>query len=211
MYFLIILITVSLYFAYRRSVLYKQAEFFNKLLYIDKSPERYIAETDRLLLKMQTERERNINLIQKTTGLFYDGRFEDAIVILEKDINKIPSNWQVVYYHNLILSLFFYGNKEKANEVLKNSKDTIDIYLKKDFNKTSVELIYAAADFFNGKGSGSEEFFKILTKTGKNDYRIALGYYFLSRIYEADDRVDESEDFLDKARIFGQGSFIEHL
>jgi tetratricopeptide (TPR) repeat protein len=200
-----------LYFAYKRHTLYKQAGYFNKLLYIDKNPERYVDEIDKLLFKMQSERERNINLIQKTTGLFYSGMFNEAISILEEKVEKIPSNWQAVYYHNLILSLFFSGNTERANNVLNEAKDAIDIFIKKNINKTSVEFIYAAADFFNKKGKDREEYFSNLTKNATNDYRIALSHYFLSKIYEEDERVDESEEYMDKARIYGQGSFIEHL
>lgn len=211
MYFPLILIAFILFAAYKRHILYKQAELFNKLLYIDKNPEKYVEEIDELLLKMQSERERNINLIQKTTGLFYSGMFEEGINILEQKVEKIPSNWQTMYYHNLVLSLFFSGKKERANEVLKEAKDAIDIYLKKNFNKTSVEFIYAAADFFNGNGKIREEYFSNLTKSSANDYRIALSHYILSKIYEEEDRIDESEEYMDKARIFGQGSFIEHL
>lgn len=211
MYFPLILIALILYFAYKRHILYKQADLLNKLLYIDKSPEKYVEEIDRLLLKMQSERERNINLIQKTIGLFYLGMFEEAIDILDKKVEKIPSNWQAIYYHNLILSLFFAGRKQRANDVLKEAKDAIDINLNKNVNKTSVEFIYAACDFFNGNGKIREEYFINLTKNATNDYRIALSHYFLSKIYEDDERIDESEDYMDKARIYGQGSFIEHL
>ncbi|MDF2616315.1 MAG: hypothetical protein K0Q47_970 [Sedimentibacter sp.] len=211
MYFPLIIIVLILYFAYKRHILYKQAGYFNKLLYIDKNPEKYVDEIDKLLLKMQSERERNINLIQKTTGLFYSGMFDESIIILEEKVEKIPSNWQAVYYHNLILSLFFSGKLDKANEVLNGAKDAIDIYLKKNINKTSVEFIYAAADFFNGNGKNKDEYFSNLTKTATNDYRIALSHYFLSKIYEEEQRVDESEEYMDKARIFGQGSFIEHF
>jgi tetratricopeptide (TPR) repeat protein len=211
MYFPLIIIALVLYFAYKRHILYKQAELFNKLLYIDKNPERYVDEIDKLLLKMQSERERNINLIQKTTGLFYSGMFDEAISILEEKVEKIPSNWQAVYYHNLILSLFFSGKTERANDVLNGAKDAIDIYLNRNVNKTPVEFIYAAAEFFNKKGKGREEYFSNLTKNATNDYRIALSNYFLSKIYEEEQRIDESEEYMDKARIFGQGSFIEHL
>lgn len=211
MYFPLIIIVIILYFAYKRNVLYKQAEFFNKLLYIDKNPERYVDETDELLLKIQSERERNINLIQKSTGLFYSGMFDEAINILEQKVEKIPSNWQALYYHNLILSLFFSGRTDRANDVLNEAKEAIDIYLKKNVNKTSVEFIYAVYDFFNGRGKDRDEYFVNITKSKANDYRIALSHYFLSKIYEEEQRIDESEEYMDKARIFGQGSFIEHL
>jgi len=178
---------------------------------MEKSPERYIEEIDRLLLKFQSEKERNINLIQKTTGLFYAGKFEEVIKILKNDVNKIPSNWQVIYYHNLIISLFLSGEIQEGKELFAESKETIDVYYGKDYNKVTVELICAVADFYNGNASKTKEFFSNLTKTGKNDYRIAIGYYFLSKIFDLENKIDESEENLEKAKIYGQGSFIERL
>ena len=212
MYFLLIVPAVLiLYFINKRRILVNQVDLFNKLLYIEKSPEKYIEEIDRLLLKFQSEKERNINLIQKTTGLFYAGNFEEAIKILKNEINKIPPNWQVIYYHNLILSLFFKGEIEEGKALFTQVKEIIDVYYDKNYNKVTIELIYAVADFYNGNMINIKEFFSNLTKTGKHDYRIAIGYYFLSKIYDVENKTDESEDSLEKARIYGQGSFIEHL
>jgi len=211
MYFFIVILVLILYFVNKRRTLVKQVDLFNKLLYVEKSPEKYIKEIDRLLLKFQSEKEKNINLIQKTIGLFYAGKFEEAIDILKNDINKIPPNWQVIYYHNFILSLFFNGEIEKGKELFVEAKDTIDIFYNKNYNKASIELIYAVVDFYNGNGLKTLEFFTNLTKTGINDYKIAIGYYFMSKIYGMENKIDESEDYLDKARIYGQGSFIEHL
>jgi len=210
-FFIIVCLVFILHLANKRRILVKQVDLFNKLLYIEKSPERYIEEIDRLLLKFQSEKEKNINLIQKTTGLFYAGNFEEAINILKNKINKIPPNWQVIYYHNLILSLFFNGEVEKGKELFAECKETIDVFYKKNYNKVSIELIYAVVDFHNGNGLKTLQFFSNLTKIGINDYKIAIGYYFMSKIYDMENKIDESEEYLDKARIYGQGSFIEHL
>jgi tetratricopeptide (TPR) repeat protein len=168
-----ILILFAGYFIYmmsRRKKLENQVELFNKLLYVEKSPQKYIAEVDKLLLKFQTENERNINYIQKTTGLLYAGRFDEAVSILNEKVKKIPPNWQAVYYHNMLLSLYFRGDTEKANEILKEVKSTIDSYYKKDYNKVTIELIYAVSDYYNNRISECKEFFKLLPEITKNKY-----------------------------------------
>lgn len=210
-FILIVFAVFFLYFITRRNKLEKQVELFNRLLYIEKSPERYIDEIDKLLLKIQSEKERNINLIQKTTGLLYAGEFDEAIKILIEDVNKIPPNWQVIYYHNLLLSLYFNNDTERANEILKEVKSTIDMYYKKDYNKVTIELIYAVSDFYNGNISNCKEFFSNLTDVARNDYRIALGYYFTGKIQESEGKIEDSEDSLEEARTYGHGSFIEKL
>lgn len=209
-----LLVAFAIFFLYsitRRNKLEKQVELFNKLLYIEKSPEKYIDEVDKLLLKIQSEKERNINLIQKTTGLLYAGEFDEAIKILTEYVNKIPPNWQVIYYHNLLLSLYFNGDMERANEMLEEVKDTIDMYYKKDYNKVTIELIYAVSDFYNGNISNCKEFFINLIDAARNDYRIAFGYYFTGKIQESEGKIEDAEDSFEKARTYGHGSFIEKL
>lgn len=208
---LIILAAVFIYTIRRRSSLEKQVELFNRLLYIEKSPEKYIAEVDKLLLKIQSEKERNINLIQKTTGLFYLGEFDEAVRTLTEDVTKIPPNWQSIFYHNLLLSLYFNNDTERANNILNEVRSTLDMYYKKDYNKITIELIYAVSEFFNGNVYDHKEFFNDLAAVSKNDYRVALGYYFTSKINEFEEKHVDAEDNLEKARTYGHGSFIENL
>ena len=209
-YLLVILVFIA-YFIIRRQILIKQVNLFNQLLYVEKSPEKYIDEVNKLLLKIQSSRERNINLIQKTTGLLYAGRFDESITILMDEIKKIPPNWQHIYYHNLILSLFFKGEIDKANDVVIEAKGVLDEYQKRENNKSAIEFVYAVSDFYNDKGISRKEFFESLSINGRNDYRIALGYYFLSKINALENNEEESKSNLEKAKTFGKGSFIEHI
>lgn len=210
MYLLLVIIAgYIVYIVYRRKTLIKQVDLLNRLLYSEKSPEKYLDEVNKILNKAHTDREKSINLIQKTTGLLYAGKFNEAIGVLSDNIKKIPPNWQHIYYHNLILCLFLDGHIDKGNEVLKEADETLKEYSKKDYNKAAIDLIYAVADFYNGKETEVKEFFKKLADNGRNDYRIAFGYYFLSKINEAEGNYDECEENLEKAKIYGQGSFIE--
>lgn len=204
-----ILIVLFIYSTNRRKKLEKQVELFNKLLYKEKSPEKYIDEVDKLLLKVQPDRETTINYIQKTTGLLYAGRFDEAIDILNNNVKKIPSNWQVVYYHNLLLSMYFNGEIEKARQVMEQARETLDLYSKKDYNKVTIQLTYAVADFYNGNFEECKDFFKDLIDISKNEYRVAFGYYFTGKILELENEHDKAEEYLKKAKTYGQGSFME--
>ncbi|WP_313163128.1 hypothetical protein [Sedimentibacter sp.] len=204
-----ILIVLFIYSTNRRKKLEKQVELFNKLLYKEKSPEKYIDEVDKLLLKVQSDRETTINYIQKTTGLLYAGRFDEAIDILNNNVKKIPSNWQVVYYHNLLLSMYFNGEIEKARQVMEQARETLDLYSKKDYNKVTIQLTYAVADFYNGNFEECKDFFKDLIDISKNEYRVAFGYYFTGKILELENEHDKAEEYLKKAKTYGQGSFME--
>ncbi|HCX62958.1 MAG TPA: hypothetical protein DHU59_11060 [Clostridiales bacterium] len=204
-----ILIVLFIYSTNRRKKLEKQVELFNKLLYKEKSPEKYIDEVDKLLLKVQSDRETTINYIQKTTGLLYAGRFDEAIDILNNNVKKIPSNWQVVYYHNLLLSMYFNGEIEKARQVMEQARETLDLYSKKDYNKVTIQLTYAVADFYNGNFEECKDFFKDLIDISKNEYRVAFGYYFTGKILELESEHDKAEEYLKKAKTYGQGSFME--
>jgi len=208
---IIVVVAFILYGFFKRRNLLKQVNIFNQLLYIEKNPEKYIDEVDKILRKMSTEKEKHINLIQKTTGLLYAGRFNESIQILTDEVKKIPPNWQHVYYHNLILSYFFNDEIDKGNDILKETTDILKEYEKRESNKKAIEFIYAVADFYNGNGQSQIEFFKGLTEIGRNEYRIAFGYYFLGKIYEQEDNKDESIANLEQARYYGKGSFIEEF
>lgn len=199
------------YMLFRRQSLLKQVDTLNRLLYAEKSPEKYIEEVDRLLRRIQPERERNINLIQKTTGLLYAGRFQEAISILTEGIKKLPPNWQHIYYHNLILCLFFNGDTDKANETLEEAGDVMGEYGKREYNKPAIDFVYAVADYYNGKGSERKSFFEDISKNGRNDYRMAFGYYFLSKLYRDENDEENSALCMEQAHNYGQGSFVEHL
>lgn len=209
--YIVVILVFILYFFIRRQVLIKQVNKFNQLLYVEKSPQKYIDEVDKLLIKFQSARERNINRIQKTTGLLYAGRFDESINILMDDIKKIPPNWQHIYYHNLILSLFFNDEINKANDVIIEAKDVFEEYQKRENNKSAIEFIYAVSDFYNGNGISRKEFFENLIITGRNDYRVALGYFFLSKINSLENNEEESKLNLEKAKTFGKGSFLENI
>lgn len=206
-----ILILMFAYSSMRRKNLEKQVELFNKLLYKEKSPEKYIDEIDKLLLKIQSEKETNINYIQKTTGLLYAGQFNEAIDILNNKVKKIPPNWQVIYYHNLLLSMYFNKDIEQATQVMSQARETLDLYSKKDYNKVTIQLIYAVSDFYNNNFSECKEFFKDLIEITKNDYRVAFGCYFTGKILEVENKYEEAEEYFEKAKVYGQGSFMEHL
>lgn len=209
----LVLALLALYFIYsmgRRKKLEKQVKLFDKLLYEQKNPQKYIDVIDELLLKFQSDNEKNINYIQKTTGLLYAGRFEEAVSILNDSVKKIPPNWQVVYYHNMLLSLYFNGDREKANEILTENKSTLDHFYKKDYNKITIELIYAVSDYYNNKISECKEFFNLLSEVSKNNYRIALAYYFSGKIMELEG-VEGSKEYFEKARDMSKGNFIDYL
>lgn len=212
MYIIVVVAVIFvLYGIFKRKGLIKQVDLFNRLLYVEKNPEKYVEEVDKILRKFSQEKEKNINLIQKTTGLLFIGRFEEAINILLNDVNKIPPYWQHVYYHNLILSMYFNGDIDKANETLSDVEDVLEQYSKSESNKTAIEFIYAVSDFYNNKGEERKDFFAELTKEGRNDYRIAFGYYFLGKINEIQNNIEESKENLEQAKVFGRGSFIEKL
>lgn len=67
------------------------------------------------------------------------------------------------------------------------------------------------SDFYNGNLSNCKEFFINLVDVARNDYRIALGYYFTSKINGLQDKHEDEEELLEKARTYGHGSFIEKL
>lgn len=202
-----VMIVIALLFVYIKiKQQLKEANHLNDILYNKKEPNLFVEEMDKILSVKQTEKNRVINTIQKTTGLFYAGKFNEVVEILD-NINNAPKNWLPVYYQNLVLSLYFKKDKQRANETFKRAKPIFEEFKKNQYYKDFIEIIYSVSDFYNGKGSKS--YFYDLAETGDNDYRKAMGFYFLGMINKKEKQTDEMNKNLNKAIEYGKGSFIE--
>lgn len=186
-----------------------QVNKLNNLLFIKKDPGSYVRTLDRILERKQSPKNIMINVLQKTTGLFYMGNFDEVINILTNDLKNVPKNWEPIYYQNLILSLYFKGEKQKAEENLKKAKSMFEEFIKNNYYTEMIEIVYAVSDYFNGKKN--KNYFSELSKNGANDYRKAMGYYFLGLIYKSENNKGESVAQFNLAAESGKGSFIEEL
>lgn len=207
MEFVIIVLILVLVFVFTKvQKQIKEVNFLNNILYEQKNPEKYIEEMDKILSRNQTEKNKTINTIQKTTGMLYAGRFDEVVEILEK-FQNVPKNWLPIYYQNLVLSLYFKKDKNKANEEFKKAKPVFDEFRKNQYYQEFIDIVYSVSDFYNGKGS--RKYYAELTKTGANDYRKSFGYYFLGMMDKKDKNTDEAEKNFTNAIKLGKGSFIE--
>ncbi|MEL7646571.1 MAG: hypothetical protein AAGU76_00675 [Sedimentibacter sp.] len=186
-----------------------QINRLNRILFEDKQPGRYVREFDKLLEKKKAGRNPAVNILQKTTGLFYDGRFDEAVETLEDIAESVPGNWEPIYLQNLILSLLFKGETEEALKKLEETKQVMEKYKDNSYYTEMVEIVYAVSDYF--RGERKKEYFAELSQSGANDYRKSFGYYFLGKINKQEDNISEAEANFIKAAECGRGSFIENL
>lgn len=186
-----------------------QVNKLNKMLFIKKEPHKYVQEFDKIFEKKQSPKNVVINVIQKTTGLFYMGRFDEVIQILKNDINRVPNNWAPIYHQNIILSLLFMGELEKAEESLEKARPVFDEFIQNDYYKELIEIVLNIYDYY--KGEKSKEYFAELSKNGANDYRKSFGYYFQGMINKSENNMSEAMANFKRAAECGKGSFIEEL
>ncbi|MGD9568939.1 MAG: hypothetical protein AB7V48_11565 [Sedimentibacter sp.] len=205
-YVFIILVIILIFIVYKIKNQIKEVNYLNDILYIKKEPEKYIEAMDKILAAKQTEKNAGINIIQKTTGMIYAGRFDEVIEILEK-FKNVPKNWLPIYYQNLILALYFKKDKHKANETFKNAKPIFEQFRKNQYYKEFIDIVYSVSDFYNNRGS--KKYFSELAEAGANDYRKSFGYYFLGMINKNEKNFEASEENLKKAMELGKNSFIE--
>lgn len=200
----VILLIVFIFFKMKNQI--KEVNFLNDILYEKKEPNKYIVELDKILSKKQSEKNKIINTIQKTTGMVYAGRFDEVVETLEK-INNVPKNWLPIYYQNLVLSLYFKKDKNKANEEFKRAKPSFEEFRKNQYYREFIDIVYSVSDFYNNKGS--RKYYTELSQTGANDYRKSFGYYFLGMMDKKDKNNIEAEKNFKNAMELGKGSFIE--
>jgi tetratricopeptide (TPR) repeat protein len=205
-FLVVILILILIFFRIKKQI--KDINYLNDILYTKKEPEKYIEAMDKILAIKQTDKNKIINSIQKTTGMLYAGRFDELIEIL-KNIDIAPKNWLPIYYQNLLLALFFNKNKNKANEEFRKAKPIFEEFSKNQYYKEFIDIVYSVSDFYNGKGS--KKYFTELAEAGANDYRKSFGYYFLGMINKNENNLEEASKNFKYAMEYGKGSFIEKL
>ncbi len=186
-----------------------QINKLNNLLFIKKDPGSYVKALDKILERKQSPKNIIINVLQKTTGLFYMGKFDEVINILTNDLKNVPKNWEPIYYQNLILSLYFKGENQKAHENMKKAKSMFEEFKNNNYYTEMIEIIYAVSDYFNGKKN--KDYFSELCKNGANDYRKAMGHYFLGLIFKSENNKGESVAQFNLTAELGKGSFLEEL
>lgn len=207
---IVILFLIARFF-YKNWSLTKLVERLNKILYTDRNPEAYIKECDKLLEKTYNNRERDINLLQKSTGLFYAGRFDEVKHVLLNQMGKIPANGQHIYYQALVLSMLFGGDVEEGHKVFGDAREILASYKRTEGNSKGIEFIFAVDDLYQGKYEERKEFFLEQCENGRNYYRKAMANYCVALIYKNENNLDEMNKHLQLAKELGKNSFVEIL
>jgi len=203
--FMVILLAI-IFLKIKRQV--DQINLLNKYLYIQKRPDKYIEQMDTILSRKLSPKNIIINNIQKTTGLFYAGKFQE-VIDLTNEIKKMPKNWEPIYYQNVILSLLFIGETEKAVDTFEKANTIFEEYEKNDYYKEFIDIVKNVVNFY--KGNASKDYFAELSKSGANDYRKSFGYYFLGEINKKENNISAAKANFNNAMEYGKGSFIEEF
>ncbi len=198
-------------FYFKNRSLKNLVDRLNTILYTDRNPEEYIKECDKLILKSFSKKEKDINLLQKSTGLFYAGRFDEVKQVLLKEMKQIPVNGQHLYYQALVLSMLFGGEVEEGHRVFTDAKDILQSYKRTEGNAKGLEFIFAVDDLYQGKYEERKEFFMDQCKNGRNYYRKAMANYCMALICKNENNVEEMNKHLQLAKDLGKNSFVEKL
>lgn len=208
---LILVPVLIVYFVYKYKSLTRTVDRLNKILYSDKNPDGYIKECDKLLQKIQGKRDRDINLLQKSTGLFYAGRFDEVKHVLNNELKKIPANGQHLYYQALILSMLFGGETEEGHKLIEEAREPLMVFKRTEGNSKGIDFIFAVDDLYQGKYQERKEFFIDLCENGRNYYRQAMANYCLALIYKNENNIEGMNKCLQAAKELGENSFVEKL
>jgi tetratricopeptide (TPR) repeat protein len=93
------------------------------LLY-DDQPERFLAEIEKDIAACGPgDVFRICLLVNKSAGLYYVGRFEEAVQLLrELPARRLPRIFQCVYYHNLLTSLLELRRFDEARRIMEENR-----------------------------------------------------------------------------------------
>lgn len=103
------------------------------LLYEEKDPKAYAEAMEKIMEKVDQREQKDLIRINISTGLIYNGDYEEALSILDKiAINGQPVVNQALCYANQALASYLDGRNEQGNEIMNQQRS-----LFKKFENTS--------------------------------------------------------------------------
>ena len=115
------------------------------LLYEEKNPKAYTEEMEKILENVSQREQKDLIRINISTGLLYNGDYEEALTLLDKiAINGQPVVNQVLCFANQALASYLDGKIEQGNVIVKEQRELFKKYEKASGISNNLVVVYTA-------------------------------------------------------------------
>ena len=121
------------------------------LLYEEKNPKAYVEEMEKILENVNQREQKDLIRINISTGLLYNGDYEEAIELVDKiAINGQPVVNQVLCFANKALASYLDEKYEQGNTIVKEQRELFKKYEKAAGISNNLVVVYTAEKLAEG-------------------------------------------------------------
>lgn len=178
------------------------------LLYDDK-PQIFLEEIEKDIAECDNGMYRTCLLVNKSAGLYYVGRFEEAVSLLQSLApERLPRVFKSVYYHNLLAPLLDLGRYDEARRLMEEHGRMLVPETKMKALNEAIRGSLALYQMHCGDRRAGYEALSELCKHATTDPGRAFRLYHLGLADLQDGRPERAEASLLMAATLAPNSFV---
>lgn len=178
--------------------------------YLDQGDvERFIEATDKEIKFAFGRHWRRFYQINKTAGLYYLGRFEEAIALLDTiEYKKLQKIYRCLYVNNRLANLLGLERIEEAEELIRANEELIKSSTHNRKFYFALQANLGIFKYLKGEREVGRYLLEESIKEHKSKLGLAVAHYYLGRIDQDEGKDTEADAHFQKSKEFGKGIYI---
>lgn len=196
------LLVLELYFLISRSYRIKA--------YLDRAdPEKFLMETRKEMEATPGRHWKSFYQINSTAGLYYLGRFDEAIKILDDiDVAKLQRVYRYLYVNNRLANLLGAERIAEAADLVREHEADFQPCRQNQKFYFALQANLGALKYHQGEWEAARHLIEESIKSHHSPLALGVAHYYLGRIAAAQGRKEEARSHFAQARDFGKNSFV---
>lgn len=198
-------VAIELYLTHQRS------KKVVAILHDQGDPQLFLEEMEKDEKIAKEKKMYDVHLLNKSAGLFYLGRWQEAFDALESvNIKKLPPLFKYLYFNNKLANLLGAEQVDAAKALIEDNKSLLDNF------PTSNQMLLiiwknnnAWLDYYKGDYAKSRAVFEETLPINKIQLSKGMTYYFLGLIDLKESKVKDARDHFTKALELSDKTFIK--
>lgn len=198
----VVLLVLELYFLIRRSYRIKS--------YLDRGdPQKFLEETRKELAAVPGGAWKDFYKVNSTAGLYYLGRFEEALKVLQEvRPQKLHKQYRALFYNNKLANLVGAGRTEEAAQLVEEQAELFRPHPDNRKFYFALQANVGALKYLQGELDEARQQLEESLKGHDLPLASAVAHYYLGQIARDQGRENEAAEHFEHARKLGAKTFV---
>lgn len=150
--------------------------------------------------------------INKTAGLYYLGRFEEALDLLDMiEYRKLPKLYRALYINNRLANLLGAKRIEEAQKLIESNETVFQPTVQNRPIYYALQSNLGVYKYLKGERQTAKYLIEESLKSHQNPLGQAMAYYYLGCIARDDGQPPIAQEYFQKAKELGKNIYIADL